>query len=100
MEEPVQNLVTNIENRSQPHDFDLNKIPNEESFTDFLPDLPIANRPNYVDIQHIGTINHPENQEKTEYIIESEVALVDEMLDHVLPVRDGDVAYDISRCKP
>ncbi|XP_074349143.1 uncharacterized protein LOC141688898 [Apium graveolens] len=100
-EEPEQNPVTDIGNQSRPHEFDLNEIPDEENFTEFHRDLQVTNQPDHEDTRHVtGATDDPENQEGTEYIIEPDVPLIEEMSDQVLPVENGELANDIMRRKP
>lgn len=78
--------MNNIENQSHPDENSLNNNLKQENLIDFPPDLPIT--------------NPPEIQGDTQHIIESEIALVEEMSEQVLPAEDGEFASDIPRRKP
>lgn len=54
------NLVMILKISVTPNSFDLNKIPDQENFTYFQPDLLINNHQDEEDTQHIiGITNHP-----------------------------------------
>lgn len=86
LEEPERSLGNDIENRHFSDDNIHKEILDQENFTDLQPDHTIT--------------NHLENQEDTQHRTESEVASVQEIREQVLPTKDGELAFDISRRKP